>query len=292
MQILGWKTGFTLVELIVVVTIIAILSTIGFVSYSSYTVDSRDASRISQSQKMLEALNAYGAKNTLPLPDSYIAISDNVGTIVSYQWVAGEDVLDIIEYSNGGRDPKSKDFFPYVIDASRNEAQVIAYLENTTQNIGSQAFASEVNISSVKSMGSEVGFLLDGATDIPLNESTSTSPLNITSNSSITAIFSDDERITAAGQQIIHAMNYHIIDKSNYISITSTDAVDIYCTDNNESYAVFQDDSWVQLFSWEGVSYGNNSLSGRVVVYCWTTQDSIVSKSGNLDSIPSIPTSI
>ena len=49
-------SGFTLVELLVVITIIALLATVGLVSYSSATKNARDARRLSDLERVRQAL--------------------------------------------------------------------------------------------------------------------------------------------------------------------------------------------------------------------------------------------
>lgn len=120
--------GFTLVELIVVITIVWILSTVGFVSYSGYLAWARDSNRFSQLTKLSDSLQVYAATKSLPLPDDYIEISAS-GTVIAYQGYAGVDVLETIDYTNGGKDPKDDSYYTYYLTKNRKSMQLLAFME-------------------------------------------------------------------------------------------------------------------------------------------------------------------
>jgi len=134
---------FTLVELIVVITIIGILSTIGFVSYSGYLTGARDSSRIAQLNKLTDSLQVYATTKRLPLPDNYSQVTAS-GTLVAYQWTAGIDVLEALDYTNGGKDPKDKTYFTYYLDKDRTTFQMMALIEvETNLSFFPQTYAAD-----------------------------------------------------------------------------------------------------------------------------------------------------
>jgi prepilin-type N-terminal cleavage/methylation domain-containing protein len=110
--------AFTLVELIVVVTILAILATIGFVSYSSYLTWVRDTNRLAQLVSIHDWLELYRTRNDLPLPDESIDVIIWVETI-AYQWYAGSNTLETIDFTKGWLDPRDKSYFSYYLTAER-----------------------------------------------------------------------------------------------------------------------------------------------------------------------------
>lgn len=124
------RNAFTLVELIVVITIVGILSTVGFVSYSNYLTGARDSNRIAQIGKLLTSLQVYGTTKALPLPDNKVDIMAN-GALISYQGYAGTQVLEAIEYSNGGLDPMDGIPFSYYITKDRKKFQILSLMEET-----------------------------------------------------------------------------------------------------------------------------------------------------------------
>lgn len=258
---------FTLVELIVVITIIAILSAIWFVSYSSYVSSSRDANRISQSQIISKSLAAYGAKKSLPLPQNYIQIiwgNPSSGTgVISYQWTLSSDVLEIVEYENGGKDPETNNFFPYVVSGKKNKFQVLSYLEDSDTSQG------------VFTSGNSVGVIhRDDVMSTDMTLSNITTPIRV--------IFSNDFEISWSGWQVERAMNYSIINRDKYIEAKYKTQVFNVCSwrsgwgdriEYNSSgkvfYTVVRDISASQdLFAPYNVSYNRWPLSGRAVIRC------------------------
>ena len=122
--------AFTLVELIVVITIIWILSTVWFVSYSGYLTGARDSNRISQLTKLSDSLQVYSARKILPLPDDKIDITASWSSnVIAYQWEVWVDVLETIDYTNGGKDPKDDTYYTYYLTKNRNSLQLMAMME-------------------------------------------------------------------------------------------------------------------------------------------------------------------
>ncbi len=122
------KQAFTLVELIVVVTILAVLSAIWFVSYSWYLAWTRDTNRISQLKSISEWLELYWRNKYLPIPDDRVDIKSN-WTLIAYQWYAWKSILEAIEYSTPGLDPKDKTYFSYYLSKNKKDFQLMAFLE-------------------------------------------------------------------------------------------------------------------------------------------------------------------
>ncbi len=144
--------AFTLVELIVVITIIGILSTVWFVSYSNYLTWARDSNRYSQMTKLSDSLQVYATTKSLPLPDDYIEITASwASNVIAYQWYVWTDVLETIDYTNGGRDPKDDSFYTYYLTKDRKSLQLMALMEesgkvaqnNSTQLLTHTTFAAD-----------------------------------------------------------------------------------------------------------------------------------------------------
>ncbi|NDK10263.1 prepilin-type N-terminal cleavage/methylation domain-containing protein [Candidatus Gracilibacteria bacterium] len=156
--------AFTLVELIVVITIIGILSTIGFVSYSNYLTGARDSNRVSQMVKLNDSIQVYGSNKSLPLPDDYIDITASGATnIIGYQGFLGVDVLETIDYTNGGTDPKDGTYYTYYVSKDRTSFQLLTLLEEgglvSKNTFGNQANAVNYDERFVKVYGKKLGIL-------------------------------------------------------------------------------------------------------------------------------------
>jgi len=168
------KNWFTLVELIVVVTILAILSTIWFVAYSGYLSWVRDTNRISQLKSIHDGLVLVQTKSSIPLPDQNIEIVSG-SNIIWYQWFAGSNVIDSIEYTSQWVDPKDKTYFTYSVTSDRKYFSLMAFLENDIEE--SVNSVSGVNQASAVSYslrvpyieGKKVGIFLD-SNNTPIQE--------------------------------------------------------------------------------------------------------------------------
>ena len=128
------KKAFTLVELIVVITILAILATVGFVSFSWYLGWARDTNRIAQLKSMSDALELYRTKKDLPIPDDKIDIQAN-GDTIAYQWYIWANVLETIEYTEKGLDPKDKTYFSYYLTKDKKHFQLLSFLEEGNEDV-------------------------------------------------------------------------------------------------------------------------------------------------------------
>ncbi len=124
------QKAFTLVELIVVVTILAILATIGFVSYSSYLTWVRDTNRIAQMTSLSDWLNLYSTTNDLPIPEDNVEVSVN-WWLIAYQGYAGANILETINFTKWGLDPKDNTFFSYYLTRDRRFFQLMWFLEES-----------------------------------------------------------------------------------------------------------------------------------------------------------------
>ena len=124
------EKAFTLVELIVVVTILAILATIGFVSYSSYLTWVRDTNRIAQMTSLSDWLNLYSTANDLPIPEANVEVSVN-GELIAYQWYSGANILETINFTKWGLDPKDNTYFSYYLTRDRRYFQLMWFLEES-----------------------------------------------------------------------------------------------------------------------------------------------------------------
>ena len=123
------QKAFTLVELIVVVTILAILATIGFVSYSSYLTWVRDTNRLAQLVSIHDWLVLFSTRKELPLPDDNIEVKIGTTEVIWYQWYAGSNTLETIDFTKWGQDPRDGSFFTYYLTRDRKFFQLMAFLE-------------------------------------------------------------------------------------------------------------------------------------------------------------------
>ncbi len=153
--------AFTLVELIVVITIVGILSTVGFVSYSGYLTWARDSNRISQMVKMSDSLQVYATAKSLPLPDDYVEVTAT-GVVLLYQWYAGTDVLETIDYTNGWIDPKDDTYFTYNVSRDRKQFQFTSFLEEEVASLFMpQSMAIDYSERNIKSYGKTLWIYTD-----------------------------------------------------------------------------------------------------------------------------------
>ncbi len=167
--------AFTLVELIVVITIIGILSTVWFVSYSNYLTWARDSNRYSQLTKLSDSLQVYATSKSLPRPDDYIEITASwAANVIAYQWYVGTDVLETIDYTNWGKDPKDYSFYTYYLTKNRKSLQLMALMEeagSVAQNtISNTTFAADYSSRFPKVYGRKLWVLTEVNTNTPVQE--------------------------------------------------------------------------------------------------------------------------
>jgi len=206
---------FTIVELVVVVIILWVLATIGFISYNGYLEWARDGNRITQTKDIYKSLQLYATNRLLPLPDDAVEITAN-GTTVWYQWYAGEGVLSLANYNNGGVDPKDNTYFTYVVSSNRKELQILTFLEERnlleTEVVYQAPFIPQIYANTLgnrfpKTTGTELWVLLQESTNIPIQDIADISTwgsLDVaTTWDSYTIIFSDTSKITWGSQEIL-----------------------------------------------------------------------------------------
>ena len=294
--------AFTLVELIVVVTILAILATIGFVSYSSYLTWVRDTNRLAQLVSIHDWLELFRTKKDLPLPDESVDVVIDWETI-AFQWFAGSNVLETIDFTKWGQDPRDGVFFSYYLTDDRKFFQLMAFLEEET-NITAQ----NNNVTSPLRRGIEGDFV---AWNISLINSTQAvdyssrvptiygKKLWILTNTANTPIQDIPEIITAWSLDISGWE-----DTSNYVAhLTDTSALQWTATDSPLQYlesvwlgwwvassckTLIDRNSWLRDKDWVYVidPEGGNPFP----VYCemttdwggWTLVDNVASNSDTM----------
>jgi type II secretory pathway pseudopilin PulG len=204
------RKWFTLVELIVVVTILAILWTVWFISYNGYLLWVRDSNRLTQLDQISGWLELYRAKNSLPLPSSNVRIEAN-GTAIWYQWYAAQDILDLIDYSKWGKDPKDAEYFTYYISGDRKYFQLLGFLEDSTNQataffMPDQANAADYSVRFYATSGKKLWIFVDGnKTPIQISSSVvGTWEIELTSQTStFEMVFSDKTSVKGTGSQLI-----------------------------------------------------------------------------------------
>ena len=172
MQKIKHLLWFTLVELLVVITIVWILSTVGFVSYSGYLSGARDSNRISQLTKLSDSLQVYSASKSLPLPDDYIEIQAS-GSLIAYQGYVWVDVLETIDYTNWGTDPKDDTYYTYYLTRDRKSLQLMAMMEeqsSTAFHLSKSTNAINYEERYPKVYGKKLGVLTQDITNTPIQE--------------------------------------------------------------------------------------------------------------------------
>lgn len=237
MQKVRWLLGFTLVELIVVITIVWILSTVWFVSYSGYLTGARDSNRISQMTKLADSLQVYAARKNLPLPDDYVQVTAT-GVLLGYQWYAWVDVLETIDYTNGGKDPKDDSYYTYYVNKNRKLFQFTALLEEqwATSSV-SKAYAVDYSDRYPKSYGKKLGVVTD-TNNTPIQEISSivsAGELDIYSTSDTYTIhFNDEETLSgtwgvlrwaSAGWWLVGYWSFEALSGTNFHDASANNTV-------------------------------------------------------------------
>ncbi len=163
-------------------------------------------------QGINDSLNLYGAKKTLPLPDDYITIDAN-GNTIWYQWYAGANILELINYTSGWKDPKDDAYYTYYLSSDRKNVQLLWFLEETDglqtslPFIG-QTYAADYTIRNPKVYGKKLWILVSNVTstlNTPAQEITTTS-VDIDTSTIYTAYLSDSDKITSASVWDLLAM--------------------------------------------------------------------------------------
>ena len=221
------QKAFTLVELIVVVTILAILATIGFVSYSSYLTWVRDTNRLAQLVSIHDWLELFRTKKDLPLPDESVDVIIDSETI-AFQWFAGSNVLETIDFTKWGQDPRDWVFFSYYLTDDRKFFQLMAFLEEEA-NITAQNNSNSSPLSLGEGLGVRDTQAVDYTNRIPTIYWKKLWILTDTANTPI----QDIAEIVTAGSLDLSAWE----DTSSYVAhLTDTSALQWTATDSPLQY--------------------------------------------------------
>ncbi len=204
------RKWFTLVELIVVVTILAILGTIGFISYNGYLVWVRDSNRLAQIDQLSDGLELFRAKNTLPLPWNSIRIEANTN-LLWYQWYLTQDIMDLMDYTKWGKDPKDNSFFTFYVSGDRKFFQLLWFLEDQTNQASTflgvdQAHAADYTIRYFATWGKKLWIFVDSF-NTPIQESSNITgtgefDLSVQPNT-FTMVFSDKSTVSNTWPNLI-----------------------------------------------------------------------------------------
>jgi hypothetical protein len=163
----------------------------------------RDSNRISQMVKLSDSLQVYSATKSLPLPDNYVEIHAS-WSVIAYQWEVGVDVLETIDYTNGGTDPKDDSYYTYYLTKDRKSIQLMALMEeqslsaNTNPlDILQDAHAADYEDRFAKVYGRKLWTLTQETTNTPIQQLStfSSTPFEITTETGYTAHISDTEKI-------------------------------------------------------------------------------------------------
>lgn len=165
------KQAFTLVEMIVVTTIVAILATTGFLSYTWYIDSSRDTNRIAQINDIREWLELYSISSRLPIPGDSIDVTAN-GWVYSYQGNLDSDIISLIWYQWGWKDPKYDTFPIYMLADNRKDFQLMSFLsepQNLSLFQSTYAEISDYSFLSPYTIWAPIGILLNQDSNTPLH---------------------------------------------------------------------------------------------------------------------------
>lgn len=123
------KKAFTLVELIITLSIITVLSIVWAYKFTWYIWNLRDTSRLTQVTEMYNGVISYSINNRLPTSKNSINITQS-GTIIWYQWDFDENLLETIEFTSIGKDPKTNQYYTFSMDENRKNFQFMVFLED------------------------------------------------------------------------------------------------------------------------------------------------------------------
>ncbi|MCP4523022.1 MAG: prepilin-type N-terminal cleavage/methylation domain-containing protein [Candidatus Gracilibacteria bacterium] len=230
------KKGFTMVELLVTITIIALLSTIGFVGYSEYLISTRDGNRTAQVHAIGQGLVLHSVKKRLPYPNTQIEVTAN-GEVFAYQGYAGKDVLESIDFSDDGKDPKDDSYFSYMVTKDRKHFQLMTFLEEPSEEFIDYTNTAYSRFPMV--YGKELGILTQSSTNLPVNEVVNLSLDIVNTTEEFTAHYSDSMHIQGSGS-VLAQMNLRsscqrlqmVGKKKNGIYSISPDGIndyEVYC---------------------------------------------------------------
>ncbi len=143
------------------------------------------------------------------MPDDAVEIQDG-SSLLGYQGNIGANILDILDFSRGGVDPKDDSYFVYYLSADKSDFQLMAFLEEE-QNVPTvffpQAYADKdySNLYPVV-FGEKLGILLDETTKTPVHEIEAVKTAGALdldgSTESYTAYFKNDDTATDTGENL------------------------------------------------------------------------------------------
>ncbi len=143
------------------------------------------------------------------MPDDAVEIQDG-SSLLGYQGNIGANILDILDFSRGGVDPKDDSYFVYYLSADKSDFQLMAFLEEE-QNVPTvffpQAYA-EKDYSNLYPVvfGEKLGILLDETTKTPVHEIEAVKTAGALdldgSTESYTAYFKNDDTATDTGENL------------------------------------------------------------------------------------------
>jgi len=266
--------AFTLVELIVVITIVWILSTVGFVSYSWYLTGARDSNRFSQLTKLSDSLQIYAASKSLPLPDDYIEITaSGASNVIAYQWYVWVDVLETIDYTNWGKDPKDDSYFTYYLTKDRQSLQLMTLMEESgsvaLQN--NTTYAADYSERFPKVYGKKMWVLTEIDTNTPIQEVSAVNTawfLDIVNTvTEFTAHISDDETIQGTGSLLLASNPNANCDRIKQTGQSRGNGIYTLTTlwDTREVYCDMETDGW----GWTMIA---RSVEGWTGTFGWLIQ--------------------
>lgn len=258
------KQAFTLVELVVVITILAILATVGFVSFSGYLAWARDTNRIAQVKSMADALQLYKAKSSLPIPDDKVDVQAN-WTTIAYQWYIGANVLETIEYTEKGLDPKDKNYFSYYLTKNKKDYQLMTFLEEENEDVLAWVFNKTKAVDNSeripKVLWKRLGILTDDEKS-PIQELSSIISdwyLDIaTTTDDYVANFSDTESYIGSGSSLLAKIN---LNKNYNWAFSPKDILGIYMWFDASDDNFIEVNASDELTAWNDKSWKANHVT-------------------------------
>jgi prepilin-type N-terminal cleavage/methylation domain-containing protein len=209
----SFKSGFTLVEVLVVFAILATLSTIAVVSYFSHFGDTRDALRISDIELLdSRAAILLSSLGRLPNPENSVQLTAS-GVLVGRQGYASAQTLAAFGIEKGALDPTDKTPYVYALDSTRRRAHFLAFFENSgperlTFSPGFEDVSiiptahAAVNYSVRKPGGTgKFGVLLAATTQAPVQDAAATVDI-VKTTSQYVAYLQRNRKITGTGTVI------------------------------------------------------------------------------------------
>ena len=156
--------------------------------------------------KLSDSLQVYSATKTLPLPDNYVEIEAS-GSLIAYQGEVGVDVLETIDYTNGGADPKDDSYYTYYLTKNRNSLQLMALMEEEQSvALTPSTYAADYTDRFAKVYGRKLGILTQETTNTPVQQLTaySATPFDVvTEVNTFTAHISDSEKLVGTGSSLM-----------------------------------------------------------------------------------------